>query len=519
MVSAFEKTEIEVIESQMNTKKLAVMNASSGLLSQFALIGLQFVQRKLFLDFLGVELIGISGTITSIVAAASLAEGGVQSAIIYNLYAPLQNRDTEKINKLLNVYRYLFQLVGTAIIGFSVLVSPLLPRILTGIEVNWVVYLYFFLSAASSSASYFLSYKRALIAADRSEYITRMVDLFCNLGFYVVRIAIIVFLKSYAAFLIAGILMTVTTNTIVHFICKKRYPFLKAEKHDKACLREMLPQMRELFGGAVAAYVFRSSDNIVISKMVNTLSVGLLASYTLVTTNLKDVILSVFTSAGPMLGNIITASSEKDDKRRDAFNLYSMGIYVLAAVLTVPEFVLLDFFVENVWGAAYLLPRATVVLLVLDQYLTLVQDPCGVYIIADGQFRQCKHADTAAAVINIVTSVLLAWKYQIAGVLMGTIISRSVQWIMKSYYLNLSLNGNWQSYLLYWVKNIYKFAVFCACIVIVEVIFNIIPIDTFIVKFVLVGICGVAVTLVMLCACFWFTNDRKLIQHYLIKRR
>ena len=95
MVSAFEKTEIEVIESQMNTKKLAVMNASSGLLSQFALIGLQFVQRKLFLDFLGVELIGISGTITSIVAAASLAEGGVQTAIIYNLYAPLQDRDTE----------------------------------------------------------------------------------------------------------------------------------------------------------------------------------------------------------------------------------------------------------------------------------------------------------------------------------------------------------------------------------------------------------------------------------------
>ena len=71
-------------------------NSSIGLISQAVSIILLFLSRSVFINTLGIELLGINGTFASIVNALSLAELGFQSAIVYCLYTPLNEKIISK---------------------------------------------------------------------------------------------------------------------------------------------------------------------------------------------------------------------------------------------------------------------------------------------------------------------------------------------------------------------------------------------------------------------------------------
>ena len=73
-------------------------------------------------------------------------------------------------------------------------------------------------------------------------------------------------------------------------------------------------------------------------------------------------------------------------------------------MIIVPEFLLLQDFVSIFLGKERLLPNLLIIIVLIEQYITLVQDPCGVFIVADGQFRLSKIADGTAAKLNLVAS-------------------------------------------------------------------------------------------------------------------
>ena len=66
-----------------------MINSSIGFITQMVLLILQFFCRQIFLHYLSIEYLGISGTFTSLLDTLSLTELGFQTAIVYGLYTPL----------------------------------------------------------------------------------------------------------------------------------------------------------------------------------------------------------------------------------------------------------------------------------------------------------------------------------------------------------------------------------------------------------------------------------------------
>ena len=68
----------------------SILNAEVNLVFYFLSLFLAFFSRKIFLDCLGPEFIGLSGTLSNILGYLNLAELGIASCISFHLYKPLQ---------------------------------------------------------------------------------------------------------------------------------------------------------------------------------------------------------------------------------------------------------------------------------------------------------------------------------------------------------------------------------------------------------------------------------------------
>ena len=89
----------------------AIKNSLTAFLCQVIGIVASFASRTVFTILLGSEYLGVSGLFTNILTILSFAELGFGSAIVYRLYAPLANKDDNKVRLFLRLYKKVYSLV------------------------------------------------------------------------------------------------------------------------------------------------------------------------------------------------------------------------------------------------------------------------------------------------------------------------------------------------------------------------------------------------------------------------
>ena len=96
--------------------KNAVRNIGWGITYKVSTLLLPFVVRTVMIYSLGSEYLGLSSLFTSVLNVLSLAELGVGSAMVYAMYKPVAENDTDTVCALLNLYRKIYKIIGTIII-------------------------------------------------------------------------------------------------------------------------------------------------------------------------------------------------------------------------------------------------------------------------------------------------------------------------------------------------------------------------------------------------------------------
>ncbi|MDE6354834.1 MAG: sugar transporter, partial [Prevotella sp.] len=93
----------------------SIMNIKVGMFFYVLSLFLAFFSRKIFLDSLGAEFIGLTGALGNILSFLNVAELGIGTSITYFLYKPLQTDDRDKINDVMSVLAYLYRTIGIII--------------------------------------------------------------------------------------------------------------------------------------------------------------------------------------------------------------------------------------------------------------------------------------------------------------------------------------------------------------------------------------------------------------------
>lgn len=495
----------------MNRTKKAMRNGVVGLAGQIITILLNIISRKFFIQYIGVELLGLNSTFASILNTLSLAELGFQQVIVFHLYGALAKGDQEQINSLVNVYRIVYRCIGCFFIAASLCCVPFLQFFLSDIEVTDSVRLYFLLQALAGACTYFLAYKRNILYADQHSYISALIDSIVNTSAALLSIAAILLTHSYLLYLIINLIKTYLSNLFVHIVCSRRYPYLHSERINWNLLKSIASSLKDVVLERLAIYVYSSTDNLIISVFISTIQVGFLNNYTMIISHIKTLMQSLSTPLIPALGNKV-ALEQKGTQQINTFRLLEQTYFWLTGLAVVPVYVLADSFIRMYLGEQYVLPHLILFLLCVDLYVHINQDSCLSFLSANGLFRKRRNISIGGAIVNIVVSLLLMKPFGIAGILAGTAVSQVYYWMARSVVaLRDCLHQNGKTIAFYWLKQAGLLGIIIAATIISKVITDQIFFLNGIFTFVVNGvICELCFCLLALICCRGIRAQRRL---------
>ncbi|WP_144631405.1 oligosaccharide flippase family protein [Priestia megaterium] len=470
-------------------KKLALKNSGITFLCQIVDVVLQFVIRKLFIIYIGIELLGINSTFTSILGALSVAELGFEGAVIYSLYKPIADNKKEVVEDIIVILKKIYTFVGIFILIAGLIIMPFLPQILKGVNVNIYIYIVYYLQVMSVAVTYFLGYKRTLIYALKLDYIRSIYISSYKLLAAVLHIIMIVSFSSYIGYVLIIFVQNVLTNISIAKYCDKHFDYnFKNKKFNKQYFSKIFKDVKDIFWGRLAGYIYYSTDNLIISALVGTVSVGFLSNYTQIFVQLKFVLNNVLNSNKPIIGELLTQNNSKEYTLK-VLQKYTFARYLCSSFFFIPATVLIDCFITTWLSKTYVLPFFITILLTIDLYITFVHGALVDYIAGLGYFSHDKKISIIGAMINIVISVSLVFSLGVPGVLIGTVISQGFFWITRSiivfkyYFRDLKV-----SFIKYWIRQIVYMSIFGFNVLICIYILRIIPLEDSYLKFVLGGI-------------------------------
>jgi len=417
--------------------KNAIRNIKSGLVVQLVNKIMAFIVRTIFIKMLNSEYLGVNGLFTNVLNILSFAELGIGTAIIFNMYKPVAESDKEKIKSLMALYKKAYNIIGIVVFLLGLCVIPFMDYIVKDIpriQENIIfIYLLFLFNTASS---YFFTYKKSIISAHQQENIINNIDSIFYIVKSIIEILFLVLTKNFIVYLLIQILGTLIENIVLAIKANKLYPYLKEKnikKLDKNESKGIFENVKSLFVYKIGSVILNSTDNILISALVNVSTVGYCSNYVLIINSVKSVITTALNGITASVGNL-NAVGEKEQKENIFYQLTFIN-YWIYSMLAIGFMVLLNPFVKIWLGNEYILPISVSIALAVSFFIEGLRTPSYVYRTTLGLFQKAKATPYIAAIINIILSIILCKSWGVTGIFVATSIAQLVSYAWIDPYL------------------------------------------------------------------------------------
>lgn len=407
-------------------------NGIWGSIQQFITIILGFIGRTVFIRCLGADYLGISGLFTNILTIFSLTELGFSSAISFHLYRQLADNNQKEISGIMNFYKGVYRVVALIILVLGCSLLPLLQYIIkeSPFDIQYIRLVYF-IYVFKSVSTYFFSYNFTLIQADQKNYLLTKIDIILHVIVSTVNIVTLVVFRNYIIYLVTEILIGIIGNYLKTLRVKKEYPYLdKNAKLSNKSRKKIWKDVRNIFAGKVSTVIVTSTDNLLISSIINVTAVGLYSNYSMIITYITN-FLTQFTSATQAsLGNMI--AQESKEYSYTVLKRLTTVLYFVTSFCTASLLVLLNPFITAWLGEKYLLEVPIVIICVLNFYIQIMKTPMWFSVSGLGYFEEDRNIAIYGAVSNLLVSILAANAWGLFGIFFGTAFSQTTQWVFKA---------------------------------------------------------------------------------------
>ena len=105
----------------MGRTQKSIKNIAFGIGAQSVTTLIHFLTKSLIARLLGAQIVAMNGLFQEVVTCLSLAELGIGSAIVFNLYKPLAEDDKEKVSQLMTFFKQAYRVIAFAVLGIGTL--------------------------------------------------------------------------------------------------------------------------------------------------------------------------------------------------------------------------------------------------------------------------------------------------------------------------------------------------------------------------------------------------------------
>lgn len=401
----------------MNDKK----NISSALLNQIVLLVYGLIVPRLIIGTFGSETNGLVSSITQFLSFITLLEGGLGAVVLAELYKPIEDNDTDRINGILAACQRFFNHLAIWFIAYTVVLA-IIFSVKMSAQHSWMYTssLVFILSIITLAQYLFSITNKLFLQAEQKIYIVNNVisiSLIANILLAIISIK--VFPNIHILKIASSISFFIQPIVFQRFI-KPEYKGYRKVKGNAVELKNRWSG----FAQNLAHFVNMNTDVALITVFSTLTNVSIYSVYCLAINALRTVVSNIGNSYQSSLGKYIAQGNENATK--ELFFSFCNGMWTISTIFYCTCLILINPFIKlyvgNIGDADYYQPIFAAVI-IFANYIYCIREPYRLLILSAGKFKETNNGAVIEALLNIGISIVLVSRYGLIGVAVGTLIA------------------------------------------------------------------------------------------------
>ena len=406
--------------------KRTLQNSKVSLILFVIQIIVGFYSRKIFLEYLGDEVIGLNTTLGNILSFLNLAELGIGVAMATALFKPIHDDDKETIIDIITVQGILYRRIALLLCCLSIPILIALPFLFPSTTCSIIyVYVAYIVFLSGSIFSYLWNYREVLIQADQKSYKLMPWIHTVRYGIIILQIALLTItplgIWGWIGAEFAGNIINIF---VINHVIYKEYPwFHKSKESAKVLLqkhKDLLKKTKQLFVHKIGGFVLYQTSPFIIYAFVSLNMVTYYGNYMMLIGYCISLMNVVYGSMTASIGNLI-ADNNKKHTMEVFWELFTSRIWI-GGIACYAVYICIGPFISFWIGEKYLLSESTLLLLVLYQFIQISRSVIESFKDAFQLFGDV-WAPIVEACINLGGSILFGYLWGLNGVLIGVNLS------------------------------------------------------------------------------------------------
>ena len=356
--------------------------------------------------------------------------------MVFSMYKPIAEDNTEEICALLRLYRTFYRIIGLFIAVVGLAITPFLRNLISGdLPADMNLYILYFINLGYTVLSYWLfAYKSSLLNAHQRTDVISKVSLCIHVAEYALKFLSLIVFRNYYIYLIIQLLAQVAINLATAWQVTKMYPDYTPKGHlAREKVMDIVHRVRDLFTAKFANVIFNSADTLVISAFMGLAALALYQNYYFVIASLNTFLNIIIQACIAGVGNsLVTESEEKNIRDLNRLTiLFGWVMGVSSAMLLC----LYQPFMQIWMGEENLLLFSYVICFTVYYYTEGMNRVVNMFKDAAGIWRKDRWRPLTAALVNLALNLATVQWLGLYGVLLSSVISTvavQIPWLLHN---------------------------------------------------------------------------------------
>ena len=417
----------------MRSKK-AILNILSNLVLQIVVILYGFVLPKIIIENYGSNVNGLVSSITQFLAYIALLDSGFTVVIKSELYKPIADENTKKIDLILKSADKFFKRMAYIFIVYIIILAFLYPLLFEDSFGYWSTFgLIIIISISNLAEYYFGMVYKIYLQAEQKGYIIAIIQIIM----YILTIIITLILSKlnisiHILKLVTSVIFLIRPFLTAYYV-KRQYNVNFKNVNNNYKIKNKWDGLAQ----HVASVIHGNTDITVLTIFCTLAEVSVYSVYYMVIKGIKSLTLSFSNSLDASWGNMI-ANKEYENLNKK-FNMYeTLYFSIITVIFTCTYFLITPFvsiYTKGITDVNYI-RYLFGFLLVISEYIWAIRLPYSSVTLAAGDFKETRVGAWIECISNIILSIILVIHYGLIGVTIGTIIAMLVRTVEFIYHTN-----------------------------------------------------------------------------------